>query len=667
MSKLRIAAFLIALLSIVSVSFGDPLQDAKNAGNSLGSSFLGSYGSKEGIQQNISNPMTNSNTPMQTLDDSRQFDAQLSCPSSKEFLKVFIQPSATGDLSTVTVGQDTNMDGTTDYNYHVPALVSGVCANGFISCSSGTWLNCVPYKWIVDGTGKAGIQMTGLSDLGGCYCINNSCGSNLVWTNLPLVLKDLGGGIAGALQAFDPQLTVSDVRIDGTLITYYGQKAGDCNSAGGGTGVNNPEQYYSNWPLLDADVETTALAQSADPQSYYSMLSDSYALRQSNLGLKSCTVRKVVATASIGVYDIVSPVGGSGGNIRSCGGKCIEIVLGIEGNNYWCAGCSIFETYYDILVKRPDLIGSATLARVKWDDWIQIWINSQLAWNGPYGNWTSPTAGPPGACELSTSWNKYPDTDFTGYFRSQGIVRTKNRVAVAGCGEGFSIVRLNVNTTCDATATTSDNCAAIESDPGCEFKEETVDGVYTYRDFNPTGLTPVNSCRQFACEVDSTQVCSDWWEKKRVYLCQTAGYDFSDVQKRMGNVVSTTKDNTSNMYYQDLRKNSSGNWIYESVDTALPERDIFKDCEKACKTRKPKADTRVGTSGHTGQYQTNTQGYDFFYKTCVNNSCPLGAGEEIVKDCQCIDEFAEATTVMQSLRMAGRDIICSSGVAKPLQ
>ena len=207
----------------------------------------------------------------------------------------------------------------------------------------------------------------------------------------------------------------------------------------------------------------------------------------------------------------------------------------------------------------------------------------------------------------------------------------------------------------------------METDSGCRLKEEVVDNIFTYRDFNPTGLTPLPSTKSFGLTNCTRVMTADWWLKNRTYFCASeTGFDFTDAQKRMANVVSSSRDNTSSLYYQDMRKDPSGNWIFEGTDTTLPERETSEDCEKACKTRKPKADTQAGISGHTGQQRTNIEGYDFFYKTCINNACPLGPGEELIRDCQCIHEFGEAAAVMQSMRLAGRDIICSSNVARPL-
>jgi hypothetical protein len=94
-------------------------------------------------------------------------------------------------------------------------------------------------------------------------------------------------------------------------------------------------------------------------------------------------------------------------------------------------------------------------------------------------------------------------------------------------------------------------------------------------------------------------------------------------------------------------------------------RGTYQDCEKACKTRKPKVNTQVSASGTAAQ-QLDTQTYDFFYKVCKDNRCPTVAGEECIVDCKCMDDFGEAASIMQSLRMAGQDLICSKGVAKPL-
>jgi len=120
----------LALVLLAGSAHSAFAQDAVQAGSDLGSAVLQKYGSPEGIQTGISMPMTSSNTPMQTLDRSKSFSAQLACPSSSRFLEVLIQPSGTGDIATLLVSQDLDMDGSIDYSYSVPFPVSGICANG---------------------------------------------------------------------------------------------------------------------------------------------------------------------------------------------------------------------------------------------------------------------------------------------------------------------------------------------------------------------------------------------------------------------------------------------------------------------------------------------------------------------------------------------------------
>src|SRR3546814_12039874 len=69
-----------------------------------------------------------------------------------------------------------------------------------------------------------------MAELAGCYCVNNSCGANLVMDNLPSVLKDLGGGAIGALTSHDPRVGVAEVRINGPLIQYVGAQSTACTA-----------------------------------------------------------------------------------------------------------------------------------------------------------------------------------------------------------------------------------------------------------------------------------------------------------------------------------------------------------------------------------------------------------------------------------------------------
>ncbi len=219
------------------------------------------------MRTNLGAPLTSSDSPLSTLDGSLAFNGQITAPSSQAFLEMMIQPSGSGDLQLLQASQDLDFDGIPDHSYTFPQVVSGVCANGVISCDSGTWNGCTPYTWQAGPSGQVSLSSAFITDLGGCYCINNSCGSTLVWDNLGLVLKQLGGGAVSAVQAQNPQFMVTEVKVDGPTITFYGQDPSQ--------GVKDPgpvtqSQYYANPSLITGDTEALLLAQATDPTSPYS-------------------------------------------------------------------------------------------------------------------------------------------------------------------------------------------------------------------------------------------------------------------------------------------------------------------------------------------------------------------------------------------------------------
>lgn len=180
----------IFFLCALSVLCGYSLVHAANPdAESAANSVIGKVGSKEGLQSNISRPLTG-DTSMTTYDGQTVFDVTVSCPSSQRFLEVFIGIGGTGDLSQLLVSQDLDMDGSPDYSYAAPFPVSGVCANGVITCDPGTWNNCGYYHWTAGSDQKVSLSSVSAFDLGGCFCINASCGTDLVVNNLPGAQSD---------------------------------------------------------------------------------------------------------------------------------------------------------------------------------------------------------------------------------------------------------------------------------------------------------------------------------------------------------------------------------------------------------------------------------------------------------------------------------------------
>jgi hypothetical protein len=51
-------------------------------------------------------------------------------------------------------------------------------------------------------------------------------------------------------------------------------------------------------------------------------------------------------------------------------------------------------------------------------------------------------------------------------------------------------------------------------------------------------------------------------------------------------------------------------------------------------------------------------GYDYFVKSCKNNVCPIESGEEMVADCQCLNDFVHAVTQMEVMKESGKNMKC---------
>jgi hypothetical protein len=157
-------------------------------------------------------------------------------------------------------------------------------------------------------------------------------------------------------------------------------------------------------------------------------------------------------------------------------------------------------------------------------------------------------------------------------------------------------------------------------------------------------------------------VCHDWWTKNRTYLCRaSSAYDLSAVRERTGYISNTVTSGGSSFYYQDKTLNAVGGWFYSSNTVLVDTTGGTFTCMTACKTRRPATNTQASLTGTTAQSNVSTASWEFFYKTCSGSTCPVDAGEEVLIGCQCIDEFAEAATIMETMNQAGKDLICSDG------
>lgn len=644
----------VLLVSLIFESSVLAAEESKAAANSVGNAVNKKFGSAAGIRDNASHPLTSKGTKLYSIDNTKSDYAQISRPASNAFVNIVAQPSGTGDLTGVAVYEDLNFDGTSDHAFIVPVPVSGVCANGIISCNPGTWTDCQTFKWQSDASGKISLAGTSLDSLGGCYCINSSCGSNLVWNNIGLVMQTIGGGVVGGIQSSKAGIVVTDVKPDGPSISYYGQDTTGTSASGAGTGTISETSYYGAPGNVSSATDTMVASQATDPKSYYSMMATTMNNKGSNSDFHTCTQTRQITVdgpnCTIGTYNPIKQV---------CENIIFQNNNGADNGGFTYSGTMTViagDTVHFMLVK--DFFDGCQ--DTGWNNNVKV--------NG--SSIGSIAGGGEGYCwRIGDGYAK-----IINYLApADGIYNWSISAAAVDPGswymESHYKVSLERPYSCTNDEYITDGCVALAANPDCVIEGETVDGVLTYDSYNPTNFTPLPSTKSYPADVCTQVVTRDWWIKQKTYMCKTTGFDMDNVGQRVSTISSSVDSNSlsqTSFNYNDKRLDfTSGTWTTDSGTLDLQGLDSGKDCQYVCKTRKLVDSAGLTQAGPSTQQRTSTQSYEFSYKTCdTDNTCPVEAGEEILKDCQCLSEFAEATSVMMSLDAASKDLICSDGMRK---
>lgn len=124
-------------------------------------------------------------------------------------------------------------------------------------------------------------------------------------------------------------------------------------------------------------------------------------------------------------------------------------------------------------------------------------------------------------------------------------------------------------------------------------------------------------------------------------------------------------DHSTETLLADRVRTADGGMASSTRAFALPDRGSVPVCEAICKTRAPKINSDAAPDGVVGAQQTNPTGFDSFYHVCKLDGsgvpmCPAGPGETIVSPCGCLDDFPEAVVMMQTVRLAGADLVCTA-------
>lgn len=637
----------ILILAIGSVALAPQAaqaQDMEARARAAAAAVRSKSGESDAITNNYVNPGL-AGEAISTIDSSRQFTTNLACQKSETMLELLVRPGSTGDITHLSIARDSDLNGSFDQNLNLPIPVSGICANGVVSCDPGSWNNCTPFKWDVSSAGDLKLAQVPLTDLSACYCINASCGSNLVLGNLNSVLKDLGGGIVGALTTADPRVGVAQTSIEGPVIRYVGAQTTACTAS--------PSLSSTNYRADPTAISGDATA-SAQGSSVFQALAGSASATGKADVTRSCSIDREISVKSWEFDDIVG-VAGSVTSVTACGAGCRRYQ--IRGSGTCGSVPPIHSATFDPIA--PARIISARIVEMGADDWVQARVNGQIVGYAGKRPWTG-EALPSGDCRISGDpWYNRTAIDLTPQLRA-GVMTVGARVRAGGDGNwGYVTVEVQVDTSCEVSERLVDLCAGYAQDAACRLDSETVDGVTTFTNGVNTGLRPLPQTRLFGSGNCTFQYTRDFFERDRRYKCLVDSSDMSAPDlSRSAYII----DHSTETLLADRTLSSDGTVSTSTRAFSLPDRGSVPACEPICKTRAPKTNSDVAVFGVVGAAQNDPTGWNSFYHSCgTDNVCPLGEGEALVTACGCLDDFPEAAVMMQTVRLAGSDLACTAG------
>ncbi|MDE8654465.1 hypothetical protein [Novosphingobium album (ex Liu et al. 2023)] len=641
---------LLLLLAAACLPAAAQAQSVEDRARAAAAASRAKTSDSDALQQNYLTPGL-AGEPITTIDNKTSFNPNIACQKTATLLELLAQPAGTGDIGTLRILRDKDLDGAVDQTLTLPFAVSGICANGVIGCQPGTWNQCHFYKWDVGSSGDLKLSEVSQTEVSGCYCINNSCGSNLAWGNLGSLLTDLGGGVIGALTTADPRIGVAQAVIDGPVIRYTGAQSTACSSS-----PALPQTAYRGNPTALAGDASVAAASS----SIFQTLKSSPAGVGKAVQTRSCSITREVSLNAVKAEDVIARSAG-GYATYDYGNGTVAFLMGSPADNSLGGSCTFFDYRMTLHVEDPDRLTDVRLPYWFADDWGQVRIDGELISSGP-STWTG-TGYPPGNCERKGTFYAYPNLDLKPWL-TKGDHEIWLRVAVSGGGEAFAMVQASVDLSCKPTEKLLDLCAANAADSKCQLYDETVDGVTTVTSGLATGLTPLPQTRLFKSGTCSLSLTRPWFERQRRYRCTFDNGALPEPDLSRGAYII---DHSTETLLADRVTNKDGSTSTSSRSFTLPDRGSVPACEAICKTRAPKANSEAAIDGVVGAKQNAPVGYDTFYHSCTTTSggisqCPLGAGEELVSDCGCLDDFPEAVVMMQTVRLGGADMICTSEV-----
>jgi len=337
-------------------------------------------------------------------------------------------------------------------------------------------------------------------------------------------------------------------------------------------------------------------------------------------------------------------------NLDSCGEGCMDFWIGRVGDNYWSGYCSIFEQTTAVTVLKPGAIESAVLEYVKFDDYIQVFINGEKVYNGPNENFPPETDG---ACELNTSWSQYPNVDVTSFFKNikEGdVVEFKIRVSVAGEGEGFGRIKIKF-----------DPKKALSLDEWVSQNKECFDGAQAY--YDQFGKGSVSCVDMPVLDADGCTVSNG------VRLCES---DFGEPPVKglspLCNEYKVTVDGKFNVGQMDCWIDPQGEEQCPYNDGEIKDSCVELENDSSCGFISESC--VEGGQGDSGKCYVVEKKYDCGYGVKIpnytNNSSYQCGGEIKCMGDECLDlgresseDFAKAAGLLNAAQMMAQDMSCT--------
>lgn len=644
-SPLRRPSVVLACTIFVLSGMNASAQTVEDRARAAATASRKRSGDSEALRRNYVTPGLAAQ-PVATVDERTRFTPEIACKRSATMLELMVQPAATGDIGRLVVSRDGDLDGRFDSSFTAPFPVSGICANGVIACQPGTWNACRSYRWDIVAGGAVTLAPTDLTALSGCTCINASCGANLVMGNLPAVLKDLGGGVVGALTSVDPRIGVAEASIDGPVIRYTGAATTACAASPGVAATG----YRANPAAIQGDAFAAARANGV-----FQALSGSATGRGKVEQTRACTIEREVRLAEVNADDIIARIAGGYATLAPSPDTRLFQLGSPTDDSLKGGNCRLFDFRMTLRVGDADRLKSVRLSRYFMDDWMQLRIDGRQVLADP-SSWTG-TGIPTRKCERKRTWHGAPDLDLTSYL-TPGDHEIWLRIAVGGEGEAFAEIAATLDTSCRSSERIVDLCAGYAGDKACRLVDETVDDVVTVRNGVVTGLRPLVQSRAFGSGACTVSLTREFFRKARRYSCtsDTAVMSEPDLS-RSAYII----DHSTETMLADRTRSADGDTTNSTRTFGLPDRGSVPACETLCKTRAPGVNTAAAPDGVVGSRQTDPAGWQTFYHACTTAKvCPAGPGEEIVSPCGCLDDFPEAAVMMQTMRLGGADLVCTS-------